>query len=152
MFLCYKYRYDYCYKWVEIHYKYRYKYHHKYQLKFTTKNHHKLDKSLIEIHHKFTTSPPQLLVIFTTSQTTTTCGVICGVLPCGEIHHICFAQWQANIPFLSCFNYQAWKRRSQTHRLSGKPHLNSFLLKKRVVPQNSTKVQPTCQLSEAEKQ
>ena len=35
-------------------------------LKFTTKNYHKLDKSLIGIHHKSTTSPPQLLNNFTT--------------------------------------------------------------------------------------
>ena len=36
------------------------------RLKFTTKNYHKLDKSLIGIHHKSTTSPPQLLNNFTT--------------------------------------------------------------------------------------
>ena len=56
-FLCYKYCYDYRYKLVvniatNI------------TTNITTKNHHKLDKSLIEIHHKFTTSPPQVHHIF----------------------------------------------------------------------------------------
>ena len=64
------------------------------------RNHHKSDKSIIENHHIFTTTPPQFYIRNHHNFTWISpqldhhnlwCYLWCFHL--GEIHHICFSQW-----------------------------------------------------------